>query len=90
MKITVTAKNIKDGKRCDGRYCPVALAIKDVLRKLKLPVGVVVVNDNMALVLKHYWWCSKSVTNFVNSFDHTDRKIRPFSFTIPDIYFERN
>ena len=31
MKVTVTKSNINDGLRCNGKFCPTALALKEAV-----------------------------------------------------------
>lgn len=63
MKLKITQKHIKNGKRANFNYCPIALALKEKTHK-RVGVGtsIVFIND------KEYKLCNTG-KNFINAFD---------------------
>jgi len=78
MKITVTAEDIKRGKRHSCERCPVALAISRVLR---IRGRVWVDGDSCEAPSGQRASLPKKVRDFVAAFDDLE-SVRPFSFVM--------
>jgi hypothetical protein len=85
MKIEVTKKDIKKGKRRHNGRNPVSLALS---RIFKAKGGVTVV-DEFILVDKTgegqcaSWTTPKRVIKFLDEFDAVGKKAKPFEFKLP-------
>ena len=84
MKITVTERDIKNGKRNDGWENPVALAVSravlfnEAVWMTPTTVSIVDVNTGTRLTTKRL---SRKVTDFVRRFDNGE-PVEPISFEI--------
>ena len=74
LKIQVTGKDIKNGKRGDCNKCPIALAVG---RKTG---GWASVSDDI-LTLRGVYSVPEEVNYFTEDFDH-GKKVKPFSFVM--------
>lgn len=83
ITITVTAEDIANGKTCNSRECPIALAVRRILTTALvgpcfiLIEGVGVNEQDTRIVLPSV------ARNFVSMFDG-DKKVEPFSFQIEE------
>ena len=75
MKIHVTRKHIKQGKRGYISFCPIALALKGYGFK------EVMVDDEMAQVDGKESWLSKRTRLFIANFD-LGKPVKPFVFNL--------
>lgn len=85
MNISVTKKHIKEGRKLDCNYCPVALAIREQLAEAKC----VEVCDDMSKIISFYkgdepmeFTAPDSVYEFVEHFD-LGEQVKPFVFALP-------
>lgn len=103
MIVKVTAKHIKNGKRCLPDECPIALAIKAAGRENKSRFELSVSSDSVRIAFKikrdrtpivEYIDLPRSVQKFIERFDDKDYKgkgIKPFTFKLSIPYHaERN
>lgn len=77
MKIQVTEKHIKRGKRKCAWRCPVALALQDVLD------GPFLVGKDCIYAGRNPYACPKSVSRFVMRFD-SGKLVKPFTFVLKE------
>lgn len=87
LKVTVTAADIRNGKKNSTCDCPIALAIR---RQLKVERGEIEVSSSISLKpRKMPWWgaydfisydLSLRADRFIRAFDEGE-KVKPFSFT---------
>jgi hypothetical protein len=73
IKVSVTDKHIKEGKCDNPRYCPIALAIKE------LGFEKVYVDKRYFLINKEHYGMPKKACAFIGKFDENN-DVRPFSF----------
>ena len=85
MEIEVTKQHIKDGRKLDCNYCPVALAIRDAVTNSTC----VEVCDDMSPIISFYkgddlleFAAPDSVYEFIENFD-LGGSVKPFKFTLP-------
>ena len=77
MKVKIKERHIRDGKKCNGCNCPVALAIRE---KYDLGIADVTVCDEEVVI--HwpkevvFYATSSAANKFINDFDH-DRPVEP-------------
>ena len=78
VKVEVTAKDIKNGRRCDPNACPIALAAKRATkgRIIRALDNFFRLNDESTLPHS-----LKRVAKFIQNFD-SSKPVKPFSFTI--------
>lgn len=84
LKITVTSEHIAAGELHE-RLCPVALAITDALRG-ELDSAVTVPRVDVSFSLRggcdKRYVLPRSARDFVLHFDHKDKPVKPFTFTL--------
>ena len=76
MKITVTKKDIQNGRRENPWFCPIARAIK---RQCKLTGSRVSIGARSAAVDYVNLDIPKSAQKFIDNFDNK-KSVKPFSF----------
>jgi hypothetical protein len=81
MLIQVTQEDIKNGKRCHGCYCPVALAVTRVVPQAD---KVIRVETTGLQLTPHAKWLQlpESARTFIRDFD-TKQPVAPFEFELP-------
>lgn len=82
MNIKVTQKMIDKGLQCFSKKCPIALAFTDKGFDVIVDLDTVEFNskrDSKEIPL------NKKIQKFISNFD-SGRKVKPFSFVIPDKY----
>jgi hypothetical protein len=87
MKIQVTAKHIKNGQRNDPHFCPVALAIGEILRA---PFRCAILHSrcriyddtNRGYKLVADFLFSSEITKKIGQFDD-NKQVLPFEFDLP-------
>ncbi len=78
MKIKVTAKHIRCGKKGDGRSCAIALALKEVYKTNNVHVF-----NTWTIVNKDYMFnFSRNVIKFIKDFDKKKSSVKPFEFSL--------
>lgn len=77
IRVKVTQDDIKNGKRCLSRKCPLALAVARATGKSAIVRVTTLTVDNFA----HRFNMSKKLIRFINDFD-SDRPVKPFSFIL--------
>lgn len=77
--ISVTRKDINEGKKLSQSSCPIALAIRR-----DLDIAYVRVEENFVRILDDYFThrhLSSSAQKFIDNFDNKGKKsVKPFSF----------
>ena len=79
MIVTVTAADIKHGRRKSQTSCPIALAIKKKSNVTYVKTGCSTSTVRRGWDSEVYYKYPKSVFNFVKKFDRGE-KVRPFTF----------
>ena len=79
MKVIVTEEHIKNGKRDDAFFCPIALAIKDL--------GIEDFKKFMVLETDIYLYTAyiklpPKAQYFIHAFDNNRRSVKPFEFEL--------
>lgn len=78
LKITVTAKDIRNGKISQASFCPIALAC----RRLGYP-GATVTHDYIRFNFDlRETPVPKKMTDWISKFDSGKDIVKPFSFTV--------
>lgn len=77
MKIKVTKKDIENGKSCNNKCCPIALAIKRTLRQSEN----IFVDPICVQINGRYISLPKRAMRFVEKFD-VKESVKPFEFNI--------
>ena len=77
MKISVTQEDIEQGQRENCNYCPVALAIKRVVKPWDMAVGTSTCGINA-----HSYTLPTVAMMFIDSFDK-GLPVQPFEFELP-------
>ena len=78
IEVKVTKKNIKEGKRGQVRFCPIALALKEYYPGADIRVGYKVQIDN------RNFRTSQRADNFITKFD-SGHKVKPITFRFQEI-----
>lgn len=76
MKITVTAKHIKNGKPQDSSSCPIGLALREQFLNEEIYVGISTVD-----VGSKFFGLSTRARSFVRKFDF-GLPVKPFTFNL--------
>ena len=95
IEIQVTEEHIKDGKRTDCKFCPVALAIRDKVKSeyiVDITEIIFIYNSQRLIKLDH----TPETKAFIPDFDSYDPDLpacfqpKPFSFSldIPQEYLK--
>lgn len=78
MRIYVTKADIKAGNPCNSAKCPVARSLQR-----RFPTRFVSVGPNGGMIgYSSYILWSPAVRRFIQRFDYSNRKVKPFSFTL--------
>jgi hypothetical protein len=83
MRVEVTQDDIDNGKRMDGAYCPIALALRRLTGK-RCSVSAYRAGINYAFGPDHFH-LPKEAQQFVLDFDD-DRPVVPLSFELNEPY----
>lgn len=96
LKVRVTKADIKYGKRCDRRECPIGYAIARRLIKIQTRGWHSSIWKNAVTMYSPYEygfdsWLPKKAMLFIKAFD-AGQEVKPFSFNLvvaPDFFYER-
>ena len=84
MKIRVTSKHIKAGKRGSDTSCPIALAVKETVQKSCLPKFLRSMQINVGGDVEIGHLCMEGTNKmhqFIIDFDE-GKKVKPFTFSL--------
>lgn len=89
IKLSISSDDIKHGVLNCNTDCPVARAVKSVLKyKYRRNVRAYNTHVRFTRMIKHFWYPS-SVERFINRFD-AGKPVKPFNFELdlPELYLK--
>jgi hypothetical protein len=92
LKIQVTKNDIKLGKKWDAYACPVAIATERAIKKKYKDFNktILIGPDYLHIDWNSCFKLPKKVTKFVTEFDWSDKKVKPFSYCLPEKYLKEH
>lgn len=83
MKIKITNKHIKKGRKGEPRLCPIALAIKEQVKNIdRNTIMILYASANFAIKGKEvHKDLPKKATKFIHAFD-SGEEVKPFEFNL--------